>query len=95
MSSVTNTLTWEPILSKKDLEKIVLTNNGGVDVITFKVEIKGLKDSLIYSRHVTSQERRYLFSRKGTRSFITLGVEGEKSAPLSKNCILQCLSPFL
>ena len=53
MSSVINTLTWEPILSKKDLEKIVLTSNGGVDVITFKVEIKGLKDSLIYSCHVT------------------------------------------
>ena len=53
MSSVINTLTWEPILSKKDLEKIVLTNSGGVDVITFKVEIKGLKDCFIYSCHVT------------------------------------------
>ena len=49
MNSVINTLTWEPISSKKDLEKIVLTNNGGVDVITFKVEIKGLKDSLMYN----------------------------------------------
>ena len=53
MSSVINTLIWEPILSKKDLEKIVPTNNGGVDVITFKVEIKGLKGSIIYSSHFT------------------------------------------
>ena len=61
MNSVINILIWEPILSKKDLEKIALTNSGGADVIISKLVIINVKVPFKSNQHSQNEVKKVHF----------------------------------